>query len=175
MSSPLPPHYTAKKLRPPRWGTDYSQCQLRDQDSGFWILKSMPGPLEPTEVMRCRNLHEGRRGQQPQWLVPASEDQPPCTRVCPSLLPPPPDGSKSLPVYHCFPVIECLKNELMKKSRNGAHKQDSPQQQRSPEKVIRPRDLIFSEERRRPRNQALVVDNTVNLKFKSSCKEEKMS
>ena len=57
------------------------------------------------------------------------------------------------------------------KFTNGVYKQDSPQHWASTEKVLCPRDLIFSKgsSKIRPMNQNLIVENTMN--FKSQCKE----
>lgn len=57
-SSPLPPYYTAKKTEAIKEGTDKSELQPQDQDSGLLKLNSMPGPPEPTDLMRHDIFHE---------------------------------------------------------------------------------------------------------------------
>jgi len=51
-SSPLPAYYRAKKTGAIKEGTDNSELQPQDQDSGLLNLNSMPGPPEPTDLMR---------------------------------------------------------------------------------------------------------------------------
>ena len=110
-SSPLPPYYTAKKTEAIKEGTDKSELQPQDQNSGLLKLNSMPGPPEPTDLMRHNIFHEA--GHWPTATVVGA-----CLRVlatllllCPSLPLPPLEGGKSHSAYHHFPGIECLKND----------------------------------------------------------------